>query len=161
LSKQPQINVAYGDILTVLNSKGIEPSNATIKDVSNAVIAIRSEKLPDPKVLGNSGSFFKNPTVTVEQFNALQSQYPTIKGFPQTNGVKIPAAWLIEQAGWKGKQVGQTGSHAKQALVIVNYGHATGPEIYQHALNVIESVYAQFGVKLEPEVNLIQSASNS
>lgn len=161
LSKQPQINVAYGDILTVLNSKGIDPSNATIKDVSNAVIAIRSEKLPDPKVLGNSGSFFKNPTVSVEQFNALQNQFPNIKGFPQSNGVKIPAAWLIEQAGWKGKQVGQTGSHAKQALVIVNYGHATGPEIYQHALNVIESVYAQFGVKLEPEVNLIQSVSNS
>jgi UDP-N-acetylmuramate dehydrogenase len=87
----------------------------------------------------------------------LQSQFPDIKGFPQENGVKIPAAWLIEQAGWKGRQIGQTGSHAKQALVIVNYGNATGTEIYQHALNVIESVYAQFGVKLEPEVNLIQS----
>ncbi len=155
LSKQPVVNVEYGDILQVLADKGLDQSTASIKDVSDAVIQIRSSKLPDPKVLGNSGSFFKNPVISQEQFDQLKSQYPDIKGFPNESGVKVPAAWLIEQCGWKGKRVGDTGSHAKQALVLVNYGNASGNEVYQMALTIIQSVKDTFGIQLEPEVNII------
>lgn len=155
LQKKPVVNVEYGDILQVLADKGLDQSTATVKDVSNAVIQIRSSKLPDPKVLGNSGSFFKNPVISQEQFDQLKSQYPDIKGFPNEAGVKVPAAWLIEQCGWKGKRVGETGSHAKQALVLVNYGNASGNEVYQMALTIIQSVKDTFGVELEPEVNII------
>lgn len=156
LDKQPKVNVEYGDIKQTLADKGIRLEQAGIKDVSDAVIAIRSSKLPDPKVLGNSGSFFKNPVISNEHFNRLQSEYPEIKGFPQDNGIKVPAAWLIEQCGWKGKRVGETGSHARQALVLVNYGQATGEEIYRLAMEIIKSVEDKFGVRLEPEVNLIK-----
>lgn len=155
LNKQPVVNVEYGDILQVLEDKGLDQSNASIKDVSDAVIQIRSSKLPDPKVLGNSGSFFKNPVISQAQFDQLKSQYPDIKGFPNEAGVKVPAAWLIEQCGWKGKRVGETGSHAKQALVLVNYGNASGNEVYQMALTIIQSVKDTFGIQLEPEVNII------
>ena len=155
LQKKPVVNVEYGDILQVLADKGLDQSTASIKDVSNAVIQIRSSKLPDPKVLGNSGSFFKNPVISQEQFDQLKSQYPDIKGFPNEAGVKVPAAWLIEQCGWKGKRVGETGSHAKQALVLVNYGNASGNEVYQMAFTIIQSVKDTFGVQLEPEVNII------
>ena len=155
LDKQPKVSVDYGDILQVLADKGLDQSTASIKDVSDAVIQIRSSKLPDPKVLGNSGSFFKNPVISKELFEQLQQQYPNIKGFPNDLGVKVPAAWLIEQCGWKGKRVGETGAHAKQALVLVNYGNATGNEVYQMALTIIQSVKDTFGVQLEPEVNII------
>jgi len=155
LDKQPKVSVDYGDILQVLTDKGLDQSTASIKDVSDAVIQIRSSKLPDPKVLGNSGSFFKNPVISQDLFNQLQQQYPDIKGFPNEHGVKVPAAWLIEQCGWKGKRVGETGAHAKQALVLVNYGNATGNEVYQMALTIIQSVKDTFGVQLEPEVNII------
>lgn len=156
LEKHPVINVEYGDIRQTLLENGIEPTQASIKDVSNAVIAIRSSKLPNPAELGNSGSFFKNPVISVDQFESLKLMYPEIKGFPQDNGVKVPAAWLIEQCGWKGKRVGETGSHAKQALVLVNYGNAKGEEIYLLAMDIIQSVQEKFGVQLEPEVNLIK-----
>jgi UDP-N-acetylmuramate dehydrogenase len=139
----------------VITDKGIALSEASIKDVSDAIIQIRSSKLPDPKVLGNSGSFFKNPVITKELFEQLQQQYPGIKGFPNDHGVKVPAAWLIEQCGWKGKRVGETGAHAKQALVLVNYGNASGNEVYQMALTIIQSVKDTFGIQLEPEVNII------
>ncbi len=155
LDKQPKISVEYGDIQQVIIDKGIALPDATIKDVSDAVIQIRSSKLPDPKVLGNSGSFFKNPVISREQFEQLQLQYPDIKGFPNEAGVKVPAAWLIEQCGWKGKRVGETGAHARQALVLVNYGNATGNEVYQMALTIIQSVKDTFGIQLEPEVNII------
>lgn len=155
LDKQPKISVEYGDIQQVIIDKGIALADATIKDVSDAVIQIRSSKLPDPKVLGNSGSFFKNPVISREQFEQLQLQYPDIKGFPNEAGVKVPAAWLIEQCGWKGKRVGETGAHARQALVLVNYGNATGNEVYQMALTIIQSVKDTFGIQLEPEVNII------
>lgn len=155
LDKQPKISVEYGDIQQVIIGKGIALADATIKDVSDAVIQIRSSKLPDPKVLGNSGSFFKNPVISREQFEQLQLQYPDIKGFPNEAGVKVPAAWLIEQCGWKGKRVGETGAHARQALVLVNYGNATGNEVYQMALTIIQSVKDTFGIQLEPEVNII------
>ncbi len=155
LDKQPKISIEYGDIQQVITDKGIALSEASIKDVSDAVIQIRSSKLPDPKVLGNSGSFFKNPVITKEKFEQLQQQYPGIKGFPNDHGVKVPAAWLIEQCGWKGKRVGETGAHAKQALVLVNYGNASGNEVYQMALTIIQSVKDTFGIQLEPEVNII------
>lgn len=155
LEKHPRIHAEYGDIKQVLANRGIDAANATISDISKAVIEIRQSKLPDPKEIGNSGSFFKNPVISAEHFESLKEQYPGIKGFEQYNGVKVPAAWLIEQCGWKGKRVGNTGSHARQALVLVNYGGATGSEVWQLAQDIIASVEAKFGVKLEPEVNII------
>jgi UDP-N-acetylmuramate dehydrogenase len=153
LQKQPILNTSYGDIQKVLAAKNIITPN--IKDISDAVIDIRKSKLPDPAELGNSGSFFKNPEIESALFLDLQKKYPTLTGYPMANGtIKIAAGWLIEQAGWKGKRVGNTGCHDKQALVIVNYGNATGKEIYQHALNVIEDVSQKFGIALSPEVNI-------
>ncbi len=155
LDKEPVIHAEYGDIKTVLAEKGIDWNTARIADISEAVIQIRQSKLPDPKEIGNSGSFFKNPVVDVAHFNLLKTQFPDIRGFEQYNGIKVPAAWLIEQCGWKGKRVGHTGSHAKQALVLVNYGGATGNEIWQLARDIIDSVFIKFAIKLEPEVNII------
>lgn len=155
LSKKPVLNLEYGDIRNTLAEQGITPETAGIRDVSNAVIHIRQSKLPDPKVLGNSGSFFKNPTIPESHFNTLQQQFPEIKGYPGPHGVKVAAGWLIEQCGWKGKRVGETGSHARQSLVLVNYGHATGNEVYRLAMEIIESVKVKFGIALEPEVNII------
>ncbi len=155
LSKKPSIHVDYGDIQAVLNEKGLSPETTSIKDVSAAVIQIRQSKLPDPKVLGNSGSFFKNPQISKEHFEALKLQFPELKGYPQNDGIKVPAGWLIEQCGWKGKRVGNTGSHAKQALVLVNYGGATGAEIFQVAQDIIKSVSDKFSIQLEPEVNIV------
>lgn len=155
LSKRPVINTAYGDIQKVLAQKGI--IHPDIKDISDAVIEIRQSKLPDPKTLGNAGSFFKNPEVDKLQAERLQLLYPDMPAYDLPNGkVKVPAGWLIEQCGWKGKQIGHTGSHAKQALVIVNYGNASGSEIWQHALNVQQSVQEKFGINIEPEVNIIK-----
>jgi len=155
LNKQAALNIDYGDILNTLLAQNIEPAKATILQVSNAVIQIRESKLPNPKVLGNSGSFFKNPTITQQHFETLKIQFPEIKGYEQTNGVKVPAGWLIEQCGWKGKRIGNTGSHAKQALVLVNYGNANGNEVRELALQIIESVKHKYGITLEPEVNII------
>lgn len=154
LSRQPGLNISYGDIKRILDDMQIwEP---TVKDVSAAVIKIRQSKLPDPKVLGNSGSFFKNPEIPKEQFDALQQYFPLIPNYPAPNGlVKVPAGWLIEHAGWKGKRVGNTGSHAQQALVLVNYGGATGQEIYQLALDIQASVRDKFGITIVPEVNVV------
>jgi len=149
-----QLNMNYGAIKTSLAEKKIE--EPTIKDISDAVIAIRSSKLPDPAELGNSGSFFKNPEIPRSQFEALQKQFPTIVFYEMPNDmVKVPAGWLIEQAGWKGKKVGNTGAHAKQALVLVNYGNATGQEVKALAYKIIESVRQKFGIQLSPEVNII------
>ncbi|MCB9239556.1 MAG: UDP-N-acetylmuramate dehydrogenase [Flavobacteriales bacterium] len=155
LTKKHQLNTGYGAIREALNT--IPESNWTIRDVSNAVISIRRSKLPDPAKLGNAGSFFKNPVIPTRQFNQLQEQFSTIPGYPVSeNETKVPAGWLIEQCGWKGKQVGQTGCHALQALVIVNYGGASGHEIQQHAMNVINSVKERFNIELQPEVNIIE-----
>jgi UDP-N-acetylmuramate dehydrogenase len=154
LSKKPKVNSTYGDIQKILDEKNI--SVPTIKDISDAVIEIRQSKLPDPKELGNAGSFFKNPEVEKSIAEKIQQDFPNMPKYDLPNGkIKIPAAWLIEQCGWKGKQIGQTGNHAKQALVIVNYGNASGNEIWQHALNVQKSVQSTFGILLEPEVNII------
>jgi UDP-N-acetylmuramate dehydrogenase len=124
--------------------------------VSDAVIAIRSSKLPDPKELGNSGSFFKNPEISIAQLNELKVQFPLIPSYPTREGfAKVPAGWLIENAGWKGRRVGNTGSHAKQALVLVNYGEANGQEVLNLAQAIIEDVEAKYGIRLVPEVNIL------
>jgi UDP-N-acetylmuramate dehydrogenase len=153
LSKIPQLNVQYGDIQAVLDSKNIV--SPTISDISETVIEIRKSKLPDPAEIGNCGSFFKNPIISELQFLELRAQFDSIKSFPSVSGfVKVPAAWLIEQCGWKGYRLGDAGVHSKQALVLVNYGHATGIEIYNLALEMQESVYQKFGISLEMEVNI-------
>jgi len=152
LSRKEHIfHIDYGAIQTILGSK--KPS---IKMISDAVIQIRSSKLPDPAVLGNSGSFFKNPEIDRAQFEQLQQQFPAIVFYDLPNGrVKIPAGWLIEQCGWKGKRIGNTGAHAKQALVLVNYGEATGKEVEALAYKIISSVKEKYGIALTPEVNII------
>lgn len=145
----------YGAIQQVLEDKGI--SQATAYDVSAAVIEIRSSKLPNPKQIGNSGSFFKNPVVPMETALRLKSSFAQMPFYTvDEQQAKLAAGWLIEQCGWKGKKVGETGSHEKQALVLVNYGHATGQEIWQLALDIQASVEQKFGVKLEPEVNVME-----
>lgn len=153
LDKKRAVNCNYGDIKKILEEKGID--TPTPKDVSNAVIEIRSSKLPNPSELGNAGSFFKNPVISESLFNELYISYPEMPHYPDTNGVKIPAGWLIEQSGFKGKIVGNTGSHAKQALVIVNYGNATGEEIFNYSQTIIDFVKNKYGIELEREVNII------
>lgn len=154
LNKNAALNTSYGDIQKILQEKQIlEP---TIKDVSDAVIFIRQSKLPNPAELGNAGSFFKNPEIALSKAIALKNDFPEMPFYTLPNEqAKIPAAWLIEQCGWKGKKIGNTGNHAKQALVVVNYGNANGNEIWQHALNVQKSVQEKFGITLQPEVNII------
>jgi UDP-N-acetylmuramate dehydrogenase len=128
----------------------------TVQAISQAVINIRSSKLPDPKVIGNAGSFFKNPKIKKSEFQNLQNEFPSIVGYPLDNGdVKLAAGWLIEQCGWKGYRRGDAGCHAKQALVLVNYNHASGKEIYNLSEEILKSVKGKFGVELEREVNII------
>lgn len=148
------IKASYGAITAELDSMKV--SNPSPKDISDAVITIRNSKLPNPKILGNSGSFFKNPIVEKSVLEKIEQNYEQVPNYPvDEKYVKLPAGWLIEKAGWKGKRIGNVGCHKDQALVIVNYGGATGEEIWQHALKVKESVNAQFGIELEPEVNII------
>jgi len=149
-----QIKTEYGAIKSELENLGIE--NPTIQDISKAVINIRQSKLPDPKQTGNAGSFFKNPTIPLAQFEKLQKKFNNIPGYPNGDFVKVPAGWLIEQCGWKGKQVGNAASHKLQALVIVNAtGHASGREIFDFSSEIINSVQEKFGIELEREVNMI------
>lgn len=148
------LNSSYGAIETELASKNI--TKPTLKDISEAVIAIRESKLPDPKKIGNSGSFFKNPVIAKSQFLELQKEYPNIPSYIVSDTeIKVPAGWLIEQAGFKGKRYGEFGVHEKQALVLVNYGNASGAEIYQLAEKIKESIFNKFGISLEIEVNII------
>ena len=152
--KEHLIKTEYGAIQSELANLGIE--NPTIQEVSKAVINIRQSKLPDPKVLGNAGSFFKNPTISLSQFEDLKEKFSTIPGYPNGDFVKVPAGWLIEQCGWKGKQIGNVASHELQSLVIVNKtGRASGKEIFDFSTMIIESVKEKFGIELEREVNII------
>ena len=155
LSKHPKIHTSYGVIKDVLVQNGIV--NPSIKDVSEAVISIRQSKLPDPKEIGNSGSFFKNPTVSFEIAQRLMEQFPGIPHYPVegSTDIKFPAGWLIEQAGWKGYRKGDAGVHAKQALVLVNYGGAKGEEIIQLSEEIKKSIVEKFGIQLETEVNIL------
>ncbi|HEY6900788.1 MAG TPA: UDP-N-acetylmuramate dehydrogenase [Puia sp.] len=155
LRKKPVFHIGYGAIREELERMGVK--ELSIKAISQAVVHIRQSKLPDPAVIGNAGSFFKNPTVPNEQFAALQMEYPGIVGYP-TPGVpttKLAAGWLIEQCGWKGFRRGDAGCHAKQALVLVNYGKARGEEIYDLSEEILQSVERKFGVTLEREVNIL------
>ncbi len=154
LSKTPALNTSYGNIKEELEKMGIE--NPGIKDVANAVIAIRSAKLPDPKVVGNAGSFFKNPEVDNEVYAAIKAHYGEAPGYKVgADKTKIPAAWLIEQCNWKGFRQGDAGVHPKQPLVLVNYGNASGSEIFGLSTKIIESVKEKFGITLEREVQII------
>ncbi len=155
LQKQATFNTSYGAIATELQKMGI--TTLTLKAVSDAVIAIRKSKLPDPQIIGNAGSFFKNPTIPIQQFETLQKEFTQIVGYKNENNtaVKVAAGWLIEQCGLKGVQVGNTGCHKMQALVLVNYGNATGQEIVDYSQTVINSVATKFGITLEREVNII------
>lgn len=148
------INTSYGAILKQLSKHHIK--DVSIAHVYEAVVAIRSEKLPDPKKLGNGGSFFKNPIISTEEFSKLESRYPTIPSYPITEDlVKVPAGWLIDQAGWKGQKVGNVGCYEKQALVIVNYGNATGEEVLRFSEVIQKSVKEKYGITLEREIQVV------
>jgi UDP-N-acetylmuramate dehydrogenase len=148
-----KIQTQYGAINEYLSNNNI--TSPTIKQVSDAVIAIRQSKLPDPKKLGNSGSFFKNPVVDSKTFEAFHTQFPEAPFYALANSeFKIPAGWLIEQAGFKAKRYGDAGVHKNQALVIVNYGNATGAQIWELALNIQKKVAKDFGITIELEVNV-------
>lgn len=153
LSKQPKLNTSYGVIESLLQQKGID--QPTVRDVSNAVIEIRQSKLPDPTVLGNAGSFFKNPVVDKIDYEGLKLLFSDIPGYINREHVKIPAAWLIEQCGWKGKRFGNVGVHDKQPLVLVNYGNGNGEEIKNLADKIRTSVTDKFGIELEAEIRII------
>lgn len=153
LQKNPEFKVSYGAIQETLAERGVD--KLSIKAISDAVISIRQSKLPDPKVIGNAGSFFKNPTLEKSKFEKLKQDYPSIPGYENESGVKVPAAWLIEQTGWKGKRVGDVGVHVNQPLVLVNYGNGEGEEIVKLSKSIQESVAEKFGIELSPEVNFL------
>ncbi|MEO1050133.1 MAG: UDP-N-acetylmuramate dehydrogenase [Bacteroidota bacterium] len=154
LSKHHTFNTSYGAIQDTLTEMGIE--KLSIKAVSDAVIKIRQSKLPDPAEIGNAGSFFKNPTIEAIDYEGLKAEFPTIPGYEQPGAkVKVPAGWLIEQCGWKGKTFGSIGVHKNQALVLVNYGGGKGTDIKQLALDVQASVRDKFGIELMAEVNIV------
>ena len=149
-----KINTSYGDIIKELEKQNI--ITPTLKDVSNAVIAIRQSKLPDPKELGNSGSFFKNPIISKEQYEKIHVLHPEMPHYViSETQVKVPAGWLIERAGFKGKRFGDAGIHKNQALVLVNYGNATGQEILNVSKDIQATVLEEFGIAIEAEVNVI------
>ena len=154
LKKKPVFHTSYGAITEELEKAGVK--ELSIKAISDAVIKIRSSKLPDPKEIPNAGSFFKNPEVTNEKYEELKKSFPNIIAYSLAKGtVKLAAGWMIEQCGWKGYRKGDAGCHAKQALVLVNYGNARGKEIYDLSEEILQSVNRKFGVLLEREVNII------
>ncbi len=154
LRKHPEVNTGYGAIKEQLKAMGVvEP---TVKDVSDAVIAIRRSKLPDPRVLGNAGSFFKNPVVPMAEYERIRRDHPDVVGYPAgSDGMKLAAGWLIETAGWKGLRENGEGVHKHQALVLVNHGGATGSGIHALSGRIIADIKQKFGVELEREVNVI------
>lgn len=154
LSRKANVNTQYGAIQQELANRQI--SNPGIADISSVVSQIRVSKLPDPSTIGNAGSFFKNPVIEQSEFERIVAKFPDVVHYPAANGkVKLAAGWLIEQCGFKGKVVGQTGTWKNQALVLVNHGHATGQEVYSFSEKIIDTVDTKFGVKLEREVNIL------
>ena len=154
LRKKPIFHVSYGAITEELEKMGVK--DLSIKAVSQAVINIRSSKLPDPKEIPNAGSFFKNPEVPIAKYEELKVKFPGIVAYPVTKmTMKLAAGWMIEQCGWKGYRRGDAGCHAKQALVLVNYGNANGEEVYKLSEEILQSVKNKFGVTLEREVNIM------
>ena len=153
LNKEHANNSNYGAINEELNKLKMEPS---LKSIFQAVISIRNQKLPDPKKLGNSGSFFKNPIIKNQKFVILKKIHPNIVGYPMPSGdIKVAAGWLIEQAGWKGHTEGSAGVHKNQALVLVNYGEATGENILDLSIKIKNSIKEKFDIEITPEVNII------
>ena len=153
-NKKPNFNISYGAIEETLKEQGIQ--NLSIKAISDAVIHIRSSKLPNPSEIGNAGSFFKNPEIPLAQFEQLKTKFPDIANYPlPDNQVKIPAGWLIEKAGWKGKKLGNIGVHDKQALVLVNFGGGKGQEIKALSEEIQNSVFEKFGIGIQAEVNVV------
>jgi UDP-N-acetylmuramate dehydrogenase len=154
LTTTRELNISYGAIRQELENMHV--MQPTIRDVANAVIKIRRSKLPDPAMTGNAGSFFKNPLISKNAFDSLKQRFEDIVAFPADHHkVKLAAGWLIEQCGWKGYRRGDAGCHTQQALVLVNYGSATGKEIYQLSEEIRSSVMEKFGVELEREVNVV------
>ncbi len=155
LNKTPNFHIEYGAIKDTIAEMGVQ--QLSIKAISDAVIHIRQSKLPNPAEIGNSGSFFKNPEIPIAQFQALKERFPAMVSFPSINPalIKVPAGWLIEQAGWKGFKDGHIGVHAKQALVLVNYGGGKGNDIKALSEKIQASVFEKFGILLHPEVNFI------
>ncbi len=152
LTKSPVLNTRYGSLQEEVERMG-KPS---VKTVREAVIKIRKSKLPDPEVIGNAGSFFKNPVVSKDKIESLKDNYPGIPFYQDpSGGIKLAAGWLIEQCGWKGKRIGDAGVYEKQSLVLVNYGNATGKEIFDLAEQIKSSVFEKFGIELEREVEVI------
>ncbi|QNL20785.1 UDP-N-acetylmuramate dehydrogenase [Hyphobacterium sp. CCMP332] len=154
LKKNPKLNTNYGAIAETLKAMGID--NPGIQDISDAVIKIRSSKLPDPNEIGNAGSFFKNPVISIQEFQKLKEKHPEIPSYAiDQNSVKIPAGWLIENAGWKGKIYKNSGVHEKQALVLVNKGNASGNDVLELSQLILNDIKSKFGIQLEREVNII------
>lgn len=152
LSKHPELRTSYGAIVQELELMKLEPS---VKNIAQAVINIRQSKLPDPKQIGNAGSFFKNPAIPIAQYKQLRQSYPDMPSYPvNEQTVKVPAGWMIEQAGWKGYRGGDAGVHARQALVLVNYGTAKGADIWNLSGEIIASIRTKFGIELEREVQV-------
>ncbi len=153
LKKEVEFNISYGSVAKELEMMGVK--ELSIRSVAQAVINIRSSKLPNPKIIGNAGSFFKNPEISLAQYEELKIKFPSIVGYTtEKDNVKIAAGWLIEQCGWKGFREGDVGCHEKQALVLVNFAKATGAGIYNLSERIIESVFQQFQIRLEREVNI-------
>lgn len=153
LSKSPEYNTSYGAIKEELENMGV--NELSVKAIAYAVMNIRNSKLPDPKKIGNAGSFFKNPTIARRQYEHLRAKYDSIPTYPVSNDlVKIPAAWLIERCGWKGYKKGDSGVHTKQALVLVNYGNAKGKDIWKLSDDIVTTVKAEFNIVLEREVQV-------
>jgi len=156
LKKKATFKIEYGAIQQQLKANGVDEGALSIKAISDAVIQIRQSKLPDPKKIGNSGSFFKNPIVSSDKKNELITSYPDMPFYElDADNIKLAAGWLIEQAGWKGYREGDYGVHEKQALVLVNYGQAKGEEIFMLSEKILNSIQEKFGVSLEREVNII------
>jgi len=154
LKKNPVPNISYSSVMTIIEKEELE--EYTIQDVSRIISDIRKSKLPDPSEIGNAGSFFKNPEVEVKFYEKLKEEYPDISAYKSSaDKMKISAGWLIENCGWKGKRKGETGTYYKQALVLVNYGNASGGDILDFAAVIKKSVYDKFGIHLEEEVNII------
>jgi UDP-N-acetylmuramate dehydrogenase len=153
LAKGASLKIGYADVTRALAESGIDAP--TIRDLCAAVERIRRAKLPDPALLGNAGSFFKNPEISLDEHARLKASHPDLPGYPGPDRVKIPAAWLIEKAGWKGRRLGNVSCHERQPLVIVNHGGATGEEILEHAKMIIVSVRERLGIELSPEVNIV------
>jgi UDP-N-acetylmuramate dehydrogenase len=153
LNKTPIFNINYGAIENTLKEMKIK--TLSLEAISKAIIYIRQSKLPNPKLVGNAGSFFKNPTITEIKYQELQKKYPNIPGYENEEGVKVPAAWLLENAGWKGKTFGQVGVHRHHPLVLVNYGNGEGSAIRELSIQIQKDIEEKFGIGLQPEVNIV------